>query len=106
MTGYEAKPPKITCEDELCPWHGHLKVRGRIFKGIVISDKNQKTVTVMWEYNTYIPKYERYERRKTKVYAHNPSCINAKTGDRVKVAECRPLSKTKRFVVIEILKKG
>ncbi len=104
--GIDAKPPKESCNDELCPWHGHLKIRGRVFEGLVVSDKNPKTVTVEWNYNLYVPKYERYERRKTRVYAHNPPCINAKQGDKVKIAECRPLSKTKHFVVVEILERG
>jgi small subunit ribosomal protein S17 len=38
------------------------------------------------------------------MHAHNPPCINAKEGDVVKIAECRPLSKTKKFVVIEVAK--
>ena len=43
---------------------------------------------------------------KTKVVAYNPECIHAREGDIVKIMECRPLSKTKSFVVIEILKRG
>ena len=39
--------------------------------------------------------------QKTRVHAFNPLCINAKEGDTVKIIECRPLSKTKNFVVIE-----
>ncbi len=99
--GLDATPPKKVCNDPKCPWHGHLKVRGQIFVGKVVSSKSAKTVVVEWNYNYYIPKYERYERRKTKVYAHNPECIDAKKGDIVKIAECRPLSKSKKFVVVE-----
>ncbi|MBN1455027.1 MAG: 30S ribosomal protein S17, partial [Methanomicrobia archaeon] len=40
-------------------------------------------------------------KRQSKIHAHNPPCINAKVGDIVKIAECRPLSKTKSFVVVE-----
>ncbi len=92
--------PQKECNDKLCPWHGHLKVRGRIFEGVVVSDKPANTVVVRWERLHYVPKYERYEKRFTKVYAHNPPCINAKVGDVVVIAECRPISKTKKFVVI------
>ncbi|MEM5872271.1 MAG: 30S ribosomal protein S17 [Candidatus Aenigmatarchaeota archaeon] len=104
--GIEAKQPEKECNDVKCPWHGHLKLRGRVFVGEVVSDKAKKSVVVRWDYVNYIPKYERYERRNTKVMAYNPECINAKKGDVVKIAECRPLSKTKSFCVIEILKKG
>ncbi len=103
--GIEAKPPEKTCKDVKCPWHGKLPIRGRVFVGKVVSDKASKTVIVRWDYHHYIPKYERYERRHTKVAAYNPECINAKEGDIVKIAECRPLSKTKKFVVIEKVKK-
>ncbi|MCF7866552.1 30S ribosomal protein S17, partial [Candidatus Woesearchaeota archaeon] len=60
-------------------------------------------VTVEWERRKYIPKYERYEKRRTKVKAHNPEEIDAKVGDKVIIAETRPISKTKNFVVIKII---
>ena len=99
--GIDAKRPRGTCDSDRCPWHGSLKIRGRIFHGIVVSSRAANTVSVQWNYYQRIPKYERYERRRTKLSAHNPSCINAKRGDMVTIAECRPLSKTKHFVVIE-----
>lgn len=80
-----------------------LSLRGRTFEGRVTSDKMHKTVTVEWARRKFVPKYERYEKRKTSVKAHNPEDINAKEGDIVKIMETRPLSKTKKFVVIEIL---
>jgi len=49
----------------------------------------------------YIPKYERYEKRTSKYKAHLPPCIEVKEGDEVVIMECRPLSKTKSFVVVE-----
>ena len=99
--GIDVKVPEMSCSDRNCPFHGKLRVRGRIFEGRVISTRPSKTAVIEWNYFKYIKKYERYERRRTKVYAHNPSCINAKEGDVVKIIECRPLSKSKRFVVIE-----
>ena len=84
---------------------GGLKLRGRTFVGTVISSRMQKTVTVEWERKHYLRKYERYEKRKSKIKAHNPDSINAKEGDLVKIMECKPLSKTKNFVVVEILGK-
>ena len=93
------------CKDKKCPFHGNLSLRGSTFVGRVVSDKMKKTITVEWERRCFIPKYERYERRWSKIKAHNPECINAKEGDIVKLKECRHLSKTKNFVVIEILGK-
>lgn len=101
--GIPVKPPKKECDDKKCPWHGSLSLRGRIFTGKVISNYT-KTAVVKWGYVHYLPKYERYERRHTRVVAYNPLCINAKVGDIVTISECRPLSKTKSFVVIEKVK--
>jgi len=99
--GLGIKAPKDACKSDNCPFHGKLPVRGRVFRGIVTSDKSKSTVAVKWEYFNFLPKYERYERKNTKILAHNPSCINAKKGDAVTIAECRPLSKKKNFVVVE-----
>jgi len=99
--GLEAIPPKNRCEDELCPFHGILPVRGRIFEGTVVSGKMSDTVVVRREYLHYVKKYMRYERRRRHLHAHNPPCISAKEGDLVRIAECRPLSKTVSFVIIE-----
>ncbi len=103
MVGMGIKPPKEKCSDSKCPFHGKLSVRGRTFEGAVVSDKMSHTVTVELERMQVIPKYERYERRTSRLHAHNPPCIAAKVGDRVKVMECRRLSKTKAFVVVEKL---
>lgn len=81
-----------------------IKTRGRTFIGEVISAKAQKTVTVQWMRRIYIPKYERYYQKRTKVKAHNPTELSAKEGDKVVIKECRPISKTKKFVVVEVLK--
>ena len=99
--GYDVKPPEKECDDPDCPFHGKLPVRGKIIEGNVVSSKMSKTVVVERNYLFFVSKYERYERRRNRVAAHNPDCINAKKGDKVKIAECRPLSKTKHFVVIE-----
>ncbi|MEM2118996.1 MAG: 30S ribosomal protein S17 [Candidatus Bathyarchaeia archaeon] len=97
------KPPKKTCEDRNCPFHGELPVRGHVFEGIVVSDKMDKTAVVKHDYLHYVPKYMKYERRQSRIPSHNPPCIDAKEGDRVKIAECRPLSKTVSFVIVEKL---
>ena len=99
--GLPVKEPNNNCSDDNCPWHGHLKVRGRTFTGIVVSSKPHKTAIVRWHYYNYVKKYERYERRNTKISAFNPDCISSKEGDTVTIAECRPISKTKKFVVVD-----
>jgi small subunit ribosomal protein S17 len=81
-----------------------LPVRGQVLSGVVVSDKMNKTVVVQRAFIKKIAKYERYEKRKTKVHAHNPPCIDAKVGDNVTIAECRPLSKTKSYCIIEVAK--
>lgn len=101
--GIEAKKPEKTCTDRNCPWHGTLPIRGKTIDGIVVSSRAQKTAVVEREYFQYIPKYERYERRHSRMVAYNPECISAKEGNRVRIAECRPLSKTKSFVVVEVV---
>ena len=93
--------PKQKCNDVKCPFHGNLSVRGRKFTGIVVSTKMRKTAVIEFNRLHFLKKYERYEKRRTKLKIHNPECINAKDGDIVRVMECRPLSKTKNFVVIE-----
>ena len=92
------------CSDRKCALHGSTKTRGRTFTGRVISDKMQNTVRVEWHRLFRIPKYERFEKRRSRVKAHNPPCINAKTGDMVRIAECKPISKTVKFIVVEVLK--
>ena len=99
--GLKAEPPAQSCSDEKCPWHGHLKLRGRVFEGRVRSAKAAKTAIVEWDYLMFLPKYERYERRHSRLVAYNPLCVAAAEGDMVKIAECRPIGKTKSFVVIE-----
>jgi small subunit ribosomal protein S17 len=95
------KKPEKTCNDSKCPFHGSLRVRGRILEGVVASAKMDKTVTVRLDYLKYVSKYKRYERRRSHIPAHNPPCINASENDRVKIAECRPISKTVAFVVVD-----
>lgn len=97
------KKPKKTCEDRNCPFHGELPVRGRILEGVVVSAKMDKAVIVERNYLQYVSKFMKYERRRSRIPSHNPPCIDAQEGDRVTIAECRPLSKTVSFVVVEKL---
>jgi len=81
-------------------------VRGNIFEGIVTSAKAPKTVKVERILTKFVKKYERYKKSKSVIYAHNPESINAKEGDFVRVGETRPISKTKNFIVMDILKRA
>jgi len=99
------KKPKKSCNDKNCPFHGTLSVRGRVFEGVVATSKMDKTAIVEREYLQFSPKYVRYEKRSGHIPSHNPPCINAKEGQQVKIVECRPLSKTVSFVIVEKLEK-
>lgn len=100
--GLDVKPPRKSCDDELCPFHGTLPVRGKVLDGLVVSSKMARTVTVERDYLHYIKKYLRYEKRRSRIMAHNPPCIEARDGDKVRIAECRPVSKEVAFVVVEV----
>lgn len=100
--GLNLKPPEKECSDGKCPWHGTLSVRGKVFEGTVRSTRSAKSAVIEFAYNRFIKKYERYERRKTRIVAYNPQCIKAKEGDTVVIAECKPLSKTKSFTVVSV----
>jgi small subunit ribosomal protein S17 len=101
--GLNVKIPKKSCKDKNCPFHGYLPVRGQVIMGIISSIKMKNSVLVKREYSHPIPKYERYEKRTRSYAAHCPPCIEVRIGDKVKIAECRPLSKTISFVTIEKL---
>jgi small subunit ribosomal protein S17 len=80
--------------------------RGKEIVGKVIAARMSRTVTVEWERRHYINKYERYERKRSRVKAHNPDSVGAKKGDTVTIHETRPLSKTKHFIVTKIIARG
>ena len=83
------------------PFFGSLPVRGQILRGKVLKARAQKTVVVQIDKMKYDSKYERYARTSSKINAHSPASVGAEEGDLVTLMECRPLSKTKSFVVIE-----
>ena len=83
------------------PFYGTLPVRGQMLKGVVVKDKAQRTAVISIERTRFDTKYERFEKRTSKISAHSPTSVGAKEGDRVTIMECRPLSKTKSFVIIE-----
>ena len=95
-----------SCNDVNCFVHGTLSVRGATRSGTVVSDKGKRTVIVERPEIKYISKYKRYARSRSRIPAHCPDCLGAKVGDEVKIAECRKISKTKAWTVVEIIKKG
>jgi small subunit ribosomal protein S17 len=74
----------------------------RTVEGRVVSNKMQKTVTVLVERQVKHGLYGKYIKRSTKLHAHDEEG-RCKEGDMVRVAECRPLSKTKNWRVVEVL---
>ena len=103
--GIKVTAPTKECTDKKCAFHGNIKIRGRTFTGIIIKKDVHRSATVEWTRKIKIPKYERFEKKRTKIHVHNPPCMDANEGDIVKVMECRPLSKTKNFIIIENLGK-
>ena len=101
--GLNVRIPEKECDDVKCPFHGSLPVRGQVITGKVVSDRMQGSVVVERDYLHYVRKYKRYEKRSSRIHAHSPPCLGVKVGDQVRIAECRPLSKTKTFVVVEVL---
>ncbi|HXY82261.1 MAG TPA: 30S ribosomal protein S17 [Candidatus Saccharimonadales bacterium] len=99
--GLDVKTPKKPCDDRNCPFHGHLSVRRKFLDGKVVSAKMTKTVTVERNFLEYMKKYTRYEKRRSRIMAHSPPCLELHEGDRVRIAECRPISKEVAFVVVE-----
>ena len=99
--GFDVVPPTLECNDPNCPFHGSLSVRGQTIDGVVATVKMNKTVVVERNYIRYVQKYERYEKRSSRYSVHAPACLGLKVGDRVTIAECRPISKTVSYVVIE-----
>ena len=88
---------------EKCPFYGDLSVRGQILEGTVVSTDMDKTVVVEREYDVAVPKYDRHMRRRSRIPAHVPGVLEPlSVGDTVKIAETRPLSKTKSHVVVEV----
>jgi small subunit ribosomal protein S17 len=104
--GISVSPPRKSCSDKLCPFHGVLSIRGNMYSGTIVSTKAKNMAVVTREYPHPVPKYKRYERSKSKLHAYVPECIVIEEGMEVKIAECRHLSKTVSFVIIEVNRKN
>jgi small subunit ribosomal protein S17 len=73
--------------------------------GIVESDARDKTRKVSIRFSVRHPKYGKYIRRRTLLQVHDEENVS-RVGDRVEIAECRPVSKTKSWVLLQVLKSG
>ena len=80
-------------------------VARRAIQGVVVSDKNDKTIVVLVETHKRHTKYGKRVKYSKKYYAHDEN-NEAKVGDLVTIMETRPLSATKRFRLVSIDKKG
>ena len=72
--------------------------------GTVVSDRMEKTVVVSLERTVMHPKYRKFLKRRSRVKAHDET-NQCQVGDRVRIVECRPLSRDKRWRVSEILQR-
>ena len=77
----------------------------RIVTGKVISDKMDKSATVMIERKVKHPVYGKYIRRSTKLHIHDAENL-CKEGDTVVIEQCRPISKTKSWRLVEVVGRG
>ncbi len=101
--GLDVRAPKARCDDRHCPFHGRLPVRGQVLEGTVVSTSMQRTAVVERTLLHFVPKFERYEKRRRRYLAHAPPCLNIPVGHRVRIAETRPLSKLVSFCIVEDL---
>lgn len=81
------------------------KANSRTLVGEVISDKMQKTITVLVERTVKHPLYKKYVKRSTKLHAHDEK-NECRIGDRVSIEQCRPLSKTKSWRLYRIIERA
>ena len=72
----------------------------RVLQGVVVSDKGEKTVTVLVERRVMHPLYKKFIKRSKKYRAHDENNVH-KVGDGVRIEECRPISRHKRWTVVE-----
>lgn len=77
----------------------------RKIQGVVASDKGNKTIKVVVNYQTRHEKYGKYLKYRSVLHAHDEQ-NDAKEGDLVEIAECRPLSRTKHHRLIRIVQRG
>ncbi|MDE5832009.1 MAG: 30S ribosomal protein S17 [Desulfovibrio sp.] len=79
--------------------------KGRTLTGVVVSDKNDKTIVVRVETLVKHPLLKKYVRRRKKFTAHDPN-NECGMGDTVKIVEYRPMSKNKRWHLVSVIEKA
>ncbi len=90
-TKQEKKEPRIVLP---------VLARGRTFEGVVIK-KFANRVVIEQERTSYVHKYERFFKKKSKIHARLPAGMEINLGDYIKVQECRPLSKIIHHIVVQ-----
>merc|ERR1711966_462507 len=91
--------------DKKCPFVGEVSIRGKLLRGVVHRTFMKNTITIRRDYLHYRKKYRRYEKRHKMISAHCSPAFDARAGDEVIIGECRPLSKTVRFNVLQVFEK-
>jgi len=79
--------------------------QGRSLQGVVISDKMDKSITVQVERKVQHPLYKKYIRRSTKFHAHDEN-NDCREGDKVVIEQCKPISKTKNWRLVEVVQRA
>lgn len=82
-----------------------LSIRGMRKQGTIVSNKMKKTAVVEMDIVKYFPKYKRWAKDKSRMAVHIPEGIDVDIGDKVEFGETRKISKTKSWVITQIIKK-
>ena len=96
----KAAPPR---EPDHAPEHG--PGRPKVRQGVVVSDQGEKTITVAIDVVKRHKRYHKIMRSTVKLYAHDEA-NDAHPGDTVRVQECRPMSRSKRWRLVEVLERA
>jgi small subunit ribosomal protein S17 len=99
----EARKDQPVAEPDVAPEHG--PGRAKVRQGIVVSDKADKTIVVRVDVTRRHRRYGKIMRTSTKLHVHDER-NDAGTGDTVRVVECRPMSRTKRWRLTDVLEKA
>ena len=77
-------------------------LNGKVVKGTVVSDKVDKTIVVLVEYQKKDPRFHKVVYKSKRIMAHDPA-NKAKVGNLVQIQECRPISKRKAFILVDVI---
>ena len=101
----KARSARASSEPQTTPPREHGPGRQKTRQGVVVSDKADKTITVRIDVSRRHRRYEKIVRSSSTLHAHDES-NDAHVGDRVRVVETRPMSKTKRWRLVEVLERA